>query len=87
MSVAVFNKHDREKPIKQTLQPTEDLDPRPEEYRGTAKNHIPNLLKKVKGDHLGVSILLDEDYVDQGSQTLEPSTFDLPDVAALREDS
>ena len=84
MSVAVFNKHDREKPIKRTLQPTEDFDPRPEEYRGTAKNHIPNLLKKVKGDHLGVSVLLDEDYVDQGSQTLEPSTFDLPDVAALR---
>ena len=66
------------------MQPTEDFDPRPEEYRGTAKNHIPNLLKKVKGNHLGVSLLLDEDYVDQGSQMLEPSSFGLPDVTALR---
>jgi len=62
----------------------EDFDPRSEEYQGTAKNYIPNLLKKVKGNHLGVSLLLDEGYVDQGSQMLESSTFDLPDVAALK---
>ena len=84
MSAAVFKKHDREKPVKRALQPTEDFDPRPEEYRGTAKNHLPNLFKKVKGNHLGISLLLDEDYVDQGSQMLEPSTFDLPDIALLR---
>ena len=35
----------------------------------------------MKGNHLGVSLLLHEDYVDQRSQMLEPSTFD---VVALR---
>ena len=84
MSAAVFKKHDREKPVKRALQPTEDFDLRPEEYRGTAKNHLPNLFKKVKGNHLGISLLLDEDYVDRGSQMLEPSTFDLLDIALLR---
>ena len=78
MSVAVFNNYDHEKTVKQTLQPTEI------EYGGTAKNHIPNLLKKVKGNYLGIILFLDKDYVDQGSQMLEPSMFDLPDVAALR---
>ena len=84
ISVAVFNNCDHEKTVKQTLQPTEDFDPIPEEYGGTAKNHTPNLLKKMKGNYLGILLFLDKDYVDQGSQMLEPSMFDLPDVAALR---
>ena len=84
MSVAVFNNYDHEKTVKQELQPTEDFDPRPEEYGGTAKNHIPNLLKKVKGNYVGILLFLDKDCVDQGSQMLEPSMFDLPDVATLR---
>ena len=55
MSVAVFNNYDHEKTVKQTLQPTEI------EYGGTAKNHIPNLLKKVKGNYLGILLFLDKD--------------------------
>lgn len=66
------------------MQPIEDFDLRPEKYQGIAKNHLPNLFKRVKGNHLNISLLLDEDYVDQGSQMLDPSTFDLPDIALLR---
>ena len=55
MSAAVSKKDDREKPVKRALQHTEDFDPRPEA--------LPRItFLKVKGNHLGISLLLDEDY-------------------------
>ena len=54
ISSAIFTKHDRDKPVKRQIKLIEDFDPRPVEYRGNAESFVPRLLKKVKGDHLGV---------------------------------
>ena len=40
MSEAVFEKHDYSKPRMRKLQPIEDYDPRPPEFRGTT-HHVP----------------------------------------------
>ena len=37
----------------------EDFDPRPPKYRGTATEHLPALLEKVRAQGLCVSLLLD----------------------------
>ena len=82
ISSAIFTKHDRDKPVKRPVKLLEDFDPRPAEYRGKAKSYVPGLLKKVKYDHLGISVLLDADYNDE---VLQPSSYSLPNVNALKD--
>jgi len=48
-------------------------------HRGKAQSYIPDLLKKVKHDHLGISVLLDADYNDE---VLQPSSYS---VEALKD--
>ena len=62
MSVAIFTKHAYDKTKKRKLEPLEDFDPRPMEFRGTAANHLPDLLQKLSGENLCVSLLFDPKY-------------------------
>ena len=76
-----FNKHDRDKPVKRQPLLLEGFDPRPAEYRGNAQSFVPGLLKKIKHDHLGISVLLDPDY---NEDVLQPSSYGLPDIVSLK---
>ena len=46
---------------KHELKPLEDFDPRPVELCGKAKDHLAKFLDKVRGQGLGVSLLLDKE--------------------------
>ena len=83
MSAAVFEKHDFQKQHKRKTTRTEDFDPRPEEYRGIAKSLIPALLDSVRGESLGVSVLLDPRYCHNlPTPAVNPS---IPDTSQLKE--
>jgi len=82
ISSAVFIKHDCNKPVKRPVKLLEDFDPRPAKYRGKAESYVPDLLKKVRHNHLGISVLLDTDYSDE---VLQPFSYSLPDVDALKD--
>ena len=77
-----LKKHDRDKPVKRQIPLLEDFDPRPAKYRGKAESLVPGLLKKIKNDHLGVSVLLDPDYTEE---VVQPSSYSLPDIDALKD--
>ena len=79
ISTAVFKKHEHDKPVKRQIPLLEDFDPRPPEYHGNAQSFVPDLLKKVKGDHLGISVLLDPEYIEELEKVRQPSTYHLPD--------
>lgn len=59
MADAVFEKHVYGRERKRTLKPLEEFDPRPVQYRGTAKDHLPALLDKLHGKGLCISLTLD----------------------------
>lgn len=84
ISTAVFKKHERDKPVKRQIALLEDFDPRPPEYRGNAQSFVPELLKKVKGDHLGISVLLDAEYIEESEKVQQPSSYNLPDISGLK---
>lgn len=56
-----FNKHVYGRQTKHTYQSLVNFDPRPEEFRGTAKEQLKGFLANVKGRGLGVSVLFDSD--------------------------
>lgn len=60
MSEAVFEKHEYSKQRKRKIQPVEDYDPRPPEFRGTASDRLPALLEEIRGEHLCISLLFDK---------------------------
>ena len=59
MSDATFEKHMYGHTKKIKLQPIEDYDPRPEQYRNKTDGHMRKFLDAVRGKGLGVSLLLD----------------------------
>ena len=62
LSDAELVKHDYAKPIKKNIKQVENFDPRPESFRGTAMQELPEL-QKLKGEWLCVSLyLLDSQY-------------------------
>ena len=84
LSDAEFVKHDYAKPVKKKIKQVENFDPRPESFRGTAKQGLPELLQKLKGEQLGVSLLLDSQY--QVEDVLDtPTSQNIPDVSKLKE--
>ena len=85
MSEAVFQKHDYTKPVKRSIKPVEDFDPQPPEFRGTASSRLPDLLQKVKGEQLCVSLLLDSSCCHWENSTIpaQTSSPSLPDTASL----
>ena len=81
MSVPDFEKHDYRKQKKRTVSITEDSDPRPLEYRGTAQSNLPALLDSVRGESRGVSVLFDPSYCHQ---TVPVSSPDIPAMSAIK---
>ena len=72
LSDAIFEKHDYQKPVKRKRRQIKDFDPRPEEYRGNAKQLLGKLLENVKGESLGVSLLFDEQCSQAWSSVVIP---------------
>ena len=66
-----FEKHVYGKPITRQYDLLENFDPRPTQYRGTAKGHLQALLDKVCGKNLCIS---DESYQ---SSSIVDSTVDI----------
>ena len=87
MSEAVFQKHDYSKPMKQSFKLLEDFDPRPVECRGTASSQLPDLLEKIGGQQLCISLLFDKkcQHWDEESTLLRPSEYSIPKLSALKE--
>ena len=50
--------------MKRQIPLLEAFDLRPPEYHGNAQSFVSDLLKKVKGDHLGITVLLDPEYIE-----------------------
>lgn len=83
VSDVTFQKHVYGRQVKHTLKPLKDFDPRLAEYHGTAPRLLKELLKKVQGKGLGVSVLFDEDVRVWKVTTDEQGTHADPDVAAV----
>ena len=81
MSAAVFEKHDYQKKKKRRVSFTEDFDPRPAEYWGTAPSLLPALLDDVSGESLGISLLFDSRYCQK---TLPFTDTKIPAVSAIK---
>lgn len=65
-----FRKYQFGKSPKQEVHSLVDFDPRPSEYRGNAKSLLPDLLGKVRGKGLSVSLLFDCDT------RMHPATYE-----------
>ena len=45
-----------QKPIERKIKPVEGFDPRPVSFRNLAQSRLPDLLQKVKGEQLCISL-------------------------------
>ena len=79
-------KHTYGKTKKRSVKSISDYDPRPEQFRGTAKQHLPVFLSKVRGEQLCISLLLDPSFCNH-DEVMLPSQASprLPDVTVLKE--
>ena len=59
MMESTFQKHDYSKPIRRPIKQLTDYDPTPQQFRGTACERLPELLQKLRGKQLSISLLLD----------------------------
>ena len=57
---ATFVKHDYAKPHKKKIRQVQHFDPWPDSFRRTASQSLPQLLEKLKGKQLCVSLLFDK---------------------------
>ena len=80
-----FQKHDYRQLKKAKYSSVQDFDPRPLQYRGTAKTELEALLSKVKGKGLGISLLLDPTYCDRNTVKSTPVAPGLPTQLQLEE--
>ncbi len=88
MSDASFHKHVYGRERKRSLKPLEDFDPRPVEYRATATDRLPELLDKLRGKGLCVSLTLDPKtrcWSETDSSSVEPLPPRLPSKKELQE--
>ena len=81
---ASFIKHDYDREKKRTVEPLEDFDSRPVEFRGSASEHLPDLLDKIRGEQLCISLLFDKAFCYWDSSTTAPSNPTPPSAAASR---
>lgn len=84
MSQAIFEKKDYQRSSRKRKQ-TEYFDPRPEDYRGTAKSLLPDLLESVRGESLGISVLFDEKHCQHtilSNDTYVPSLSNIKETVA-----
>ena len=80
-----FEKHVYGQTRKRVLKSLEDFDPRPEKYRGTAKENMKPLLEELRDEGLCVSLLLDSKtctFDECGSTS--SSTPHLPSLSDLQ---
>ena len=88
ISEAKFVKHVYGKTSRRSFESIEDFDPRPVEYRSTASLNLPDLLDKIRGEQLCISLLLDpsfcHDYETSSSETTQLAPV-LPYVSNLKE--
>ena len=84
LSDTSFEKPECGKEKKRKLEPLEDFDPHPEEFRGIACANLPALLEKIRGEQLCISLLFDKHfcYWDQSGSSMTIPTP--PDPAVLR---
>ena len=61
----------------------EDYDPKPPECIGTVQTQLPELLKKIKGEELCISLLLDSSYQNELSCIGPPADYNLPSSSGL----
>ena len=85
ISEAIFENHDYAKPTKRKIKLLENFNPRPPKFRGDAASPLPEFLDKVKGEQLGISLLLDSHFcrstVEQQTTSHSiPSTQDLQET-------
>ena len=71
---SIFEKHVYGKVKKRRLEPLEDFDPRPDKFKGTAKNSLPALLNDLHGEELCISLLLDSNLCPNDGATLSSSS-------------
>ena len=73
---------------KRWLEPLEDFDPRPDKFKGTAKNCLPALLNVLRGEELCISLLLDSNLCPNDGTTLSsssvPTSSTLPGIEKLK---
>ena len=85
MCEATFEKHIYGRTKKRKFSALEDFDPRPPRYQGTARSLMPNLLNKVRGKGLCISLLLDPSTRHWRSSAPTEASFSMPDITQLQE--
>ena len=85
MSEATFEKHIYGRTKKRKFSSLEDFDPRPPQYQGTARSLMPNLLNKVRGKGLCISLLLDPSTRHWRSSAPTEASFSMPDITQLQQ--
>ena len=83
MAEAKFQKHTFGKTKKREYALLDDFDPRPTQYRGTAKDHLPTLLDKLRGKSLCLSLLFDKSC--QNNTIYSPVDTRMPSVQSLKQ--
>lgn len=86
MSEVSFIKHDYGREKKRALELLEDFDPRPNQFRGSARDRLPALLEKIRGEQLCMSLLFDKTfcYWDSSCGSKIPVNPMPPSTSALR---
>ena len=84
VSQTCFERHEHSKPVKRKIELLEDFDPRPVEFRGSAKSNLPKLLTEVEGKKLCISLLLDPIYCEERATNLQPDAYSIPSVSNLK---
>lgn len=80
----IFEKHDYAKPTKRKVKLLENFDPRPPEFRGDAASRLPEFLDKVRGEQLGISLLLDSHFCSS-SVNPQATVHSIPNTQSLKE--
>ena len=82
-----FKEHVYDRQRKHELEPINDFDPRPHEYKGTVSQKLQCFLEAMKGKDLGVSVMFDENLQiwEEDAEAPEPDKFDLPSNSDLIE--
>ena len=83
LSDASFENHEYAKPVKRKIKPVEDFDPRPESFRNLAQSRVPELLQKVIGEQLCISLLFDPQFLCEASH--QPFDHNVPNLSQLKE--
>ena len=75
-----FEKYVRGRTKKRKYSKLEEFDPRPVQYRNTAKDNLPSLLESVRGQGLCISLLLDKRLCVTDTSIPSSSTTHIPQL-------